>query len=110
MKSDSIGNITPVNQTDWEKVKAMTDADISHDIDSPVTTEADWAQAFVSHSATELHNQTSRRKYAANECSAKEQVAISFDAEVLAYFRSSGEDWKNRMNDALKEWLKEHAA
>jgi uncharacterized protein (DUF4415 family) len=110
MKNDSIGNITTVNQTDWEKVKAMTDTDIIHDADSPATTEADWAQAFVSHSVTELHTEAVRRICNTNESPVKEQVAIGFDADVLAYFRTTGEDWKNRINDALKEWLKEHAA
>lgn len=88
----------------------MTDADIVHDADSPSTTEEDWINAFVSHSAAELHTEVACRKGATNLLSAKEQVAIGFDAEVLAYFRATGKGWQARMNDALKEWLKEHAA
>ena len=86
----------------------MTDADITHDADSPATTEADWAEAFISHSATELHAEAVRRKRSFNKLPAKEQVAVRFDAEVLAYFRATGRGWQTRMNDALKEWLKEH--
>ena len=108
MKNASTGN-TPINLTDWEKVNALTDNDIIHDDDSPATTESDWASAFVSHSATELHTEAVRRKHNINKRPAKEQIAIQFDAEVLAQFRATGKDWQARMNDALKEWLKEHA-
>lgn len=39
----------------------------------------------------------------------KEQVAIRFDKEILEAFRATGRGWQTRMNEALKEWLKEHA-
>ena len=38
----------------------------------------------------------------------KEQVAIRFDREVLAAFRSSGPGWQTRINEVLKDWLKSH--
>lgn len=38
----------------------------------------------------------------------KEQVAIRIDRDVLTAFRGSGAGWQTRMNDALREWLKEH--
>jgi len=31
------------------------------------------------------------------------------DADVLEAFRATCKGWQTRMNDALKEWLKEHA-
>lgn len=37
-------------------------------------------------------------------------TGIRLDAEVLEAFRATGRGWQTRMNDALKEWLKEHAA
>jgi hypothetical protein len=40
-----------------------------------------------------------------NKNPTKEQVAIRFDAEVLAAFRADGPGWQTRMNAALKEWL-----
>jgi uncharacterized protein (DUF4415 family) len=98
-----------VNLTDWNKVKSLTDEEIAYDGDSPQTSEADWGQAFVSHSVTELHAETTKRKRGANKLPTKEQVAIRFDGEVLDYFRSTGKGWQTRMNDALKEWVREHA-
>ena len=38
----------------------------------------------------------------------KEQIAIRFDRDVIAAFKSTGSGWQTRMNDALKDWLKTH--
>jgi len=40
----------------------------------------------------------------------KVSTTVRFDREVLDAFRATGRGWQSRMNDALKEWLKEHAA
>lgn len=40
----------------------------------------------------------------------KKQVAIRFDKDILEAFRATGQVWQARMNEALKDWLKEHAA
>ena len=40
----------------------------------------------------------------------KTQILLSIDKSVLQAFRAIGEDWQASMNEALKEWLKEHAA
>jgi uncharacterized protein (DUF4415 family) len=42
--------------------------------------------------------------------SEKTQIALRVDNSVLEAFRATGKGWQTRMNDALKEWLKEHAA
>jgi uncharacterized protein (DUF4415 family) len=42
--------------------------------------------------------------------SRKELISIRYDAEVLDAFRSTGEGWQTRMNEALKDWLKTHPA
>jgi uncharacterized protein (DUF4415 family) len=42
--------------------------------------------------------------------SGKTQIALRVDNSVLEAFRSTGKGWQTRMNEALKEWLKEHAA
>lgn len=40
----------------------------------------------------------------------KISTTVRFDREVLEAFRATGSGWQARMNDALKAWLKEHAA
>ncbi len=36
----------------------------------------------------------------------KVPVTIFYDAAIIAAFESTGEGWQQRMNDALREWLK----
>ncbi|GAB7524049.1 BrnA antitoxin family protein [Paraburkholderia sp. 2C] len=38
----------------------------------------------------------------------KVAVTIRYDPEIIERFRSSGEGWQTRMNDALRDWLKTH--
>jgi uncharacterized protein (DUF4415 family) len=40
----------------------------------------------------------------------KVSTTVRFDPDVLEAFRSTGRGWQGRMNQALKDWLKEHAA
>ena len=37
-------------------------------------------------------------------------LTVRYDSEVLEAFRATGRGWQTRMNEALKEWLKEHTA
>ncbi|MBF0284970.1 MAG: BrnA antitoxin family protein [Magnetococcales bacterium] len=39
----------------------------------------------------------------------KVSTTVRFDAAVLEAFRAGGKGWQTRMNDALREWLKEHS-
>lgn len=36
-------------------------------------------------------------------------LSVRYSPEVVEYFRATGRGWQTRMDDALKEWLKEHA-
>jgi len=42
--------------------------------------------------------------------SRKVQLTVRYDADVVEAFRATGTGWQARMNDALKEWLKQRAA
>lgn len=35
-------------------------------------------------------------------------VSVRYSPEVVAYFKSTGKGWQKRMDEALKEWLREH--
>jgi|TARA_R110000851_G_scaffold73980_2_gene163349 uncharacterized protein (DUF4415 family) len=39
----------------------------------------------------------------------KLQTAIRFDADIVQAFKAQGPGWQTRMNDALREWLKQQA-
>ena len=36
-------------------------------------------------------------------------TAIRFDADIVEAFKATGKGWQTRVNDALKDWLKNHA-
>ncbi|MDD5286847.1 MAG: BrnA antitoxin family protein [Desulfuromonadaceae bacterium] len=38
----------------------------------------------------------------------KASQTVRFDLEVLAAFKATGKGWQTRMNEALRDWLKEH--
>jgi hypothetical protein len=66
----------------------------------------DWSKGAVTHGGGVAATiQALRRTRGPNKNPTKEQVAIRFDREVLAAFRSEGPGWQTRMNTALKEWL-----
>ena len=38
----------------------------------------------------------------------KTSVSVRLDEAVVASFRATGQGWQSRINDALRDWLKEH--
>jgi uncharacterized protein (DUF4415 family) len=38
----------------------------------------------------------------------KEPISIRIDADVLAWFRSQGEKYQSRINEALREYMLQH--
>jgi len=39
----------------------------------------------------------------------KVQLTVRYDQDVVAAFRAGGPGWQTRMNDALREWLRQHS-
>lgn len=82
------------------------------DDDNPEWTEEDFKNA-VPFSALPESLQTTLRGLKGRgkqQSPTKVSTTVRFDREVLDAFRATGSGWQARMNDALKEWLKEHAA
>jgi uncharacterized protein (DUF4415 family) len=40
--------------------------------------------------------------------SPKVSLTVRYDADIIDAFKASGEGWQTRMNDALRDWLKDH--
>ncbi|AJX33984.1 BrnA antitoxin family protein [Burkholderia oklahomensis] len=38
----------------------------------------------------------------------KVQLTVRYDVDIVDAFKATGEGWQTRMNDALREWLREH--
>ena len=79
--------------------------------DAPATLPRDWNDAFVTHSADELRQAVAaRRTRGPNKNPTKEQVAVRYSPEVLAYFRATGAGWQTRMDEVLREYVSQHKA
>jgi len=82
------------------------------DDDNPEWTEEDFKSA-VPFSALPESLQTTLRGLKGRgkqQSPSKVSTTVRFDRDVLDAFCATGHGWQKRMNDALKEWLKEHAA
>jgi len=82
--------------TDWEFVKNMTDEDIFYDEDSPEITDE-----MVRHCTIVKYRDgiPTIVKYPDNN-------NITLDSEVIEFFKSYGDDWRSRINDALLQIVK----
>jgi uncharacterized protein (DUF4415 family) len=106
MKSVSTGKTTRADLTDWPRVRTMQDADVHHDADSPSTKVSDWEGATLKQGGVVLGRAKTRGP---NRRPTKEQVAVRYSPDVLAAFRATGRGWQTRMDEALRDWLKNHS-
>jgi uncharacterized protein (DUF4415 family) len=97
--------MNPHSKTDWERVKreANGDAPVEYDPETdpynpndPTAVEAFWAKATV-------------RKRGPQKAPLKVPTTIRFDADVLAELKATGKGWQTRVNDAMRDWLKNHS-
>ena len=82
------------------------------DDDNPEWTAADFKRA-VPFSALPESLQTTLlglKGRGKQQSPTKVSTTVRFDSDVLEAFRATGRGWQTRMNEALKEWLNEHAA
>jgi len=76
-------------KTDWARLSAMSDADVTLTADAPATAAQDWADA-TAHRGLPLPKR-------------KEQIALRVDADVLARYRLQGKGWQTLMHAVLRE-------
>lgn len=72
----------------------------------------EWTEAMLSEAKTAAELFPHLIKKSKNQVevdSIKVSTTIDYDADIISAFRATGSDWQKRMNDALKEWLREHA-
>jgi uncharacterized protein (DUF4415 family) len=88
MKNESTGKIIPA------------------DPDCPSTTVADWDGATLKQAGVVVGTARTRGP---NRRPTKEQVAVRYSPDVLAFFRATGAGWQTRMDEALREWVRSHS-
>ena len=84
------------SQTDWQRLNAMTDEEITRAAESDAET-LPLDDAFF---------ETARRlPPSALLKEAKQQITLRIDADVLEWFRACGSGYQSRMNAVLKAYV-----
>jgi hypothetical protein len=109
MKNNAIGK--PLG-TDLEKLRALADADLVIDAETPydphdpVAVEAFWGRAIVTPGGgVNATRAALHRARGPAQKPRKTQLTVRYSPEVVAYFKATGKGWQGRMDAALKEWI-----
>ena len=81
------------SQTDWDKLKDMSDDEIDFSDVEEITPEL-FAQAVVRHGLKPILK--------------KEQITLRVDSDVLRWFRSQGKGYQTKINDLLRAYMNAH--
>jgi uncharacterized protein (DUF4415 family) len=90
----SADDLTP-GETDWDRVRALTDEDIAAAVaDDPdaAPIDLDWSEAEVVIPP------------------AKTAISIRVDADVLDFFKATGQGYQTRMNAVLRRYVERQKA
>lgn len=85
--------ISKKSQTDWARLKTMTDAEIDFS-DSPELTPDQFAQAIVRDGLRPV--------------SRKAQLTLRLDLDVLEWFRQQGQGYQTQINALLRAYMNAH--
>ena len=85
--------ITRKSQTDWARLKTMTDDEIDFS-DCPELTPDQFAQAIVRHGLQPV--------------SRKAQLTLRLDRDVLDWFRQQGQGYQTQINALLRAYMNAH--
>lgn len=89
MKPHAVSKPEANDQTDWERVDALTDTQIDVS-EHPEWTDADFERAERRGSPKSL---------------VKQPISIRLSPEVLDWFRSTGAGWQTRIDRVLREYV-----
>ncbi|WP_295430455.1 BrnA antitoxin family protein [uncultured Thiodictyon sp.] len=108
MKSDTLPAAFPLNPEVWEKLIAEAPGE-----DRPPTAAEESARrnAVVVHEGgiAAVRAALAARRRGPQKAPTKVPTTIRFDPDVLEALKTTGRGWQTRVNDAMREWLKEHS-
>jgi uncharacterized protein (DUF4415 family) len=87
--------ITSAIETAPERI---LDPESPYDPNDPKAVEAFWKSSSVRRAGQRGPGRKAK----------KILLSVRYSPEVVQYFKSTGEGWQTRMDDALKEWLASH--
>jgi uncharacterized protein (DUF4415 family) len=100
MKSGTTSRSFPVSPEEVEAAIAeaperLDDPECPYDPNDPAAVEAFWKNATVRRPGQRGPGKKPK----------KVLLSVRYSAEVVEYFKSTGEGWQTRMDEALKEWV-----
>jgi uncharacterized protein (DUF4415 family) len=100
MKPGTTSKPFPVTTEEIEAVIAKApervhDPDCPYDPNDPAAVEAFWKNATLRRPGQRGPGKKAK----------KVLLSVRYSPEVVEYFKSTGEGWQTRMDEALKEWL-----
>ena len=84
---------------------AYTQVDMDAVADNPELTNADFARMRPFADAFPELAIKLRRARGRQKAPTKISTTIRLSPDVIDYFKTSGQGWQSRIDDALKEWL-----
>ena len=75
------------DESDWERVRAMTDEEVEAAIDEEEEGRPDWRPIWVGIPPE------------------GERHAVYVDVDVVAWFEATGDGWMSRLNDVLRDYV-----
>ena len=78
------------------------------DDESPEWSVADFKSAKRLSEMPADFQQAIRRVRGAQKTPRKIQTAVRYDADIIQAFKADGPGWQTRMNEALRQWLRNH--
>lgn len=76
----------------------VEDPDCPYDPNDPAAVERFWKNATVRRPGQRGPGKKAK----------KVLLSLRYSPEVVEYFKSTGEGWQTRMDEALKEWVASH--
>ena len=103
------GTIIPTPEEDAVILAGMAADPDARELDAAFFSEAEPANMALprilsQEKAAALMKQRGRPRGTSN----KAATSIRLDVDVLDAFKATGEGWQTRMNDALRDWAKDH--
>jgi uncharacterized protein (DUF4415 family) len=105
MKPGTTSKPFPINS---EEIASVIEAapDRVHDLESPYDPNDPTAvEGFWKNATLRRPGQRGAGKKAK-----KVLLSVRYSPEVVEYFKSTGDGWQSRMDEALKEWVKSRRA
>jgi uncharacterized protein (DUF4415 family) len=80
------------------------------DADNPPTETADWEHATVTHGGGVAATVAELRRHRGpQKAPTKVLTALRLSPDVVAFFKATGKGWQTRIDDALKDYVREQS-